>query len=322
MMNRQFLSLVTAALILIVAFTSCKKDSGGGSSEPNNQFMGTWVSNNDESAIVEIGTTDWIAKVGNDVYCSGTYTYNENTAKLEITNKGMSSAEVGEIGNATISGNEMTISGFSDNEMNGKLTQKSGGDGNPFVINAANVIGGNSDIITVKAIIYSDGEYVLVSDKYENNGFILNLPAIVSDKYLYNLAEGLYKAGFKGTISDTKAKMGASVIWAYNIEGERIGLFVMGDMTNAITSNYMYADRNLTIKGYIDIDDDDFVRIEYDYSLKKGWNTVYQISQVYTPYALSTTQKPSNADLKWYYFDGDYYKQKTYDWQNPFFKIR
>jgi hypothetical protein len=59
-----------------------------------------------------------------------------------------------------------------------------GGEGNPFVINASNVINGNSDIATVKAMAFhfSDGnEYVLASGKYENDGFKLTLPATVPE---------------------------------------------------------------------------------------------------------------------------------------------
>jgi hypothetical protein len=150
-----------------------------------------------------------------------------------------------------------------------------------------------------------------------------------------NYGDLLYKSGFKGTISNPEVKMGSSLICAYNIEGKRIGLFVMSNMINLVATNYMYADRNVTIKGYIETiividDDNDFsVKTEYDYSLKKGWNIIYPISQIHDGEVISvlfTTKKPSDADLKWYFVDvlflNGYEKQKTYDWQNPFFKIR
>jgi hypothetical protein len=241
MMNRQFLSLVTAALIVMAAFVSCKKDNSGG------------------------------------------------------------------------------------------------GDGNSFVIEATNVIGGNSDIDTVKAAISED--YALASDKYQNNGFKLTLPATVPEKYLINITDGF--DDFKGTISNPNAKTSGTVISAYNNNGKNIGVFYMRnkkiDITdkNYITANYIYTDRNVTIEGYIEyilVIYDDYsitVKMEYDYFLKKGWNLVYVIvDQVDEKkfYGLSTTKKPSGADLKWYFSDisflNDYEKQKTYDWQNPFFKIR
>ena len=106
-------------------FTGCGKDDAE-KINPNNQFAGTWTKDNNPewTVTVVIKETTWVAKVDNETYNSGTYTYTGNTAQWKITNKGMGSANVGETGNAAISNNKMIVSSFSDEYMNGQYTKQ------------------------------------------------------------------------------------------------------------------------------------------------------------------------------------------------------
>jgi hypothetical protein len=116
-------SVMLAVLILMAAFASCKKDnnsSGGGDPEPGgNPFIGTWIADDDDEDILEVTETTWAIKHENVTVVEGTYACNEKTATLKITdvideNIGL---EVGTEGVATVSGNEMTISGFGDKNI-------------------------------------------------------------------------------------------------------------------------------------------------------------------------------------------------------------
>jgi len=132
-MNRQFLTLATAVLVLMTAFVSCNKDRGGsggsGGEEPDSPFAGTWLKDGIPGGIsIEMDGATWVVKSGKETYCNGEYGYKGNAAVLEITNAGESNAEVGDVGAAKMTDDIMTVSGFSDGLLNGTFTKKTGSD--------------------------------------------------------------------------------------------------------------------------------------------------------------------------------------------------
>jgi len=171
-----------------------------------------------------------------------------------------------------------------EKDKDSKKDDPSGG-GASNVINATNVINGNSSIATVKAMADYD-DYVFASGKYGNNGFKLNLPATVSDEYLYYVS-GEY-GGNNVTISDPEAKMTYTWIEAYDKDGEQIGEFFVVN-ANQDWGLYVYVDRNVTVKGK-----DSFTT--YDCSFTKGWNIIYFVDNE----SLTTTKQPSGT-IYWYF---------------------
>ncbi|MDR2972092.1 MAG: hypothetical protein LBU83_09215 [Bacteroidales bacterium] len=129
-MNKKFLSLMTAVLIVMAAFNfaSCKKDSGssdsGGTSD--NPFVGTWNSDDYEDFILEVKETTWKL----DANCvSGTYTYKGKEAKFTVTKVESCNEDGSEVGDeaiATINGNKLTL---DDGDEVYVFTKKSGGGG-------------------------------------------------------------------------------------------------------------------------------------------------------------------------------------------------
>ena len=86
----------------------------------DNPFAGTWSAGNVSVVIDKIA---WTAKYCDSVYNSGTYSFEENIAKLKVTNRGIGRADVGENGFALISNNKMVVSGLIDTNMNGSYTK-------------------------------------------------------------------------------------------------------------------------------------------------------------------------------------------------------
>jgi len=136
-MNRHFLTLAIAVLVLMTAFISCSKDKGGGGSggsggeEPDSPFAGIWLKDGILGGIsIEMDGTTWVVKFGKETYCNGEYGYGYkgNTAVLEITDAGKSNAEVGDVGAAKMTDDIMTVSGFSDGVLNGTFVKKTGSD--------------------------------------------------------------------------------------------------------------------------------------------------------------------------------------------------
>ena len=121
-MKKLFLTTLIGLLVLSASFVSCSKDEDSEKINPDNLFAGTWTDG--YSVNIIITETTWTAKVESSTYNSGTYTYEGNTAQWKVTNKGMGSAQVGDVGNATIINGKMTISNFSDGNMNGTYTKK------------------------------------------------------------------------------------------------------------------------------------------------------------------------------------------------------
>jgi len=97
-----------------------------GTWERTSLFEGTSV-----TITVTITAEWWAAKYnygrGDMPYNSGTYTYSGNDGIWTVTDKGASTENVGGIGNASISNDKMTmtVTSFSDPNMNGVYTKKS-----------------------------------------------------------------------------------------------------------------------------------------------------------------------------------------------------
>jgi hypothetical protein len=105
-------------LAVTLIFSACSKGDDNEKINPDNLFAGTWVGKSGY-VTVTISETTWAAQYESKVYNSGTYTYDDNSAVWTITNKGMSSANVGDTGSATISNGELTVANFNDQYMNG-----------------------------------------------------------------------------------------------------------------------------------------------------------------------------------------------------------
>ena len=184
-----------------------------------------------------------------------------------------------------------------------------GGGGGSYVIEAKNIIGDATDGISiVKALIVTDegydpemgyywNEYEAGAAQFYNNGFRINLCAIIPDEYLesaYDILEDEYL-----TLSDPNAKINILYIVAYNSENEEIGDFLMRDNDNDMycDAGYMYADRNFTAKGSESYGDYTYA---CDCNFKRGWNLIYIYDDDYVEKI--TTQKPAGVNLQWHYW--------------------
>ena len=180
-------------------------------------------------------------------------------------------------------------------------------------ITATNVINSSSQIITVKAMV--DGDDVLAQAPYQNNGFILKLPENVAAKYLdifftEDIPQGI-------TVSDKNAKsLFLESIDGYNANDNAIGNFLLEEVNgdNEHYTIWVYADRDVTIKGeFKEIEDDYEYVFKIDLTLKKGWNAVcesyvssYNNSTKKDVYAESyTSQKPSGVNYSWHFYGDD-----------------
>ena len=201
--------------------------------------------------------------------------------------------------------------GDSEESDNGEIG------GNALKITATNVINSSPQIATVKVELWwetsnDNGSDVIVQAPYKNNGFTLELPATVQDKYLDLLAEG---APSSITISDKTVKYTSfEDIEAYDKDDGNIGGFYLTNVDDSAYVMWFYVDKNVTVKGeYKEIDEEyneEYIG-QFDMDLKKGWNAVY--SKVAESRNNSTgrdvqtntitTQKPSGVNFSWYFED-------------------
>jgi hypothetical protein len=194
----------------------------------------------------------------------------------------------------------VTVFSGCDKDGNGRIG------GNASKITATNVINSSSQIATVKAEIYWEtstdwGSDAIAQVPYKDNGFTLELPATVLDKYLYLLAEDV-PDGI--TISDKTAKCNMTIdIKAYDNKANNIGGFYLSNGESAYAM-WAYVDKNVTIKG--EYEESGRIFYKYNMDLKKGWNVVYINSStdksVYERITI-TTQKLSGVNFSWYFLD-------------------
>lgn len=188
-------------------------------------------------------------------------------------------------------------------------------EGSAVTINATVEDGASyaTSIDDVKAVI-SDGDSLLfvASGNYTNGGFSLTLPKSVDEKYLSvlnaDMPEGI-------TISDSTVKGSGVNFYGYK-SGEIVGIFQNGKMENEMFTadeSYIFVDGNISISGSSNETEDLLgalinVKINYDLTLKKGWNLVYlNMTPVLSETEISMTMDISNtpiSGLKWYFTEG------------------
>ena len=177
------------------------------------------------------------------------------------------------------------------------------------VIKAKDVINGNSDIVTVKAVMEHNvtwDEEVVATGSYEKNGFALTLPKEVPDKYLSEVGDEVFEFEEWVTISDPKAKVGVAWFNAYNKNDKEIGYFYyLGISTKYyVDAMYIYSDRNFTVKGKFE---EKNYSEEVDCSFKKGWNIVYMIEGTFEEKYMFTTKNKTDVKMEWVFDDYYYY---------------
>lgn len=164
-----------------------------------------------------------------------------------------------------------------------------------FVIEATNVIGGQSKIATVRAYLSRD---LIATGKYEKGGFKIALPDSIDSKYLIDAID-FEEEG----LSDENAKftpLGYLVLLAYDHAGNEIGCFYYSGEKPDESANgfayYVFADRNFRIWK---TDGDDYVTCNF----KKGWNTVYYHNYQFSFGSWSDITTDVNLDIpmKWQY---------------------
>lgn len=189
-------------------------------------------------------------------------------------------------------------------------------DSNASKITAANVVSSSSKIVTVEAELrwktgtYSYGWSAIADALYKSNGFTIQLPENLADKYLFPISDNIPS---EITISDKTAKTAElSSFKVLDINDNEIGEIIYASMdneSNGVLVSWVYVDKDVTINGqYNEIDDDDEdIHIYNNCTLKKGWNIAYQrITRTYKSAGRIKThthsiQKPSGANLKWYF---------------------
>ena len=169
---------------------------------------------------------------------------------------------------------------------------------NNFVIEATNVLGGSSDIATVRAlepISYDE----IASAEYKNNGFKMTLPKTMASKYLRYGASDYFDAPLN-LVSDKNAKLATVELIAFNSTGDEFGEFYWEAETYSyyVSAGYVYADRDFTVKG---TDNSGSYEVKWDCTFKKGWNVLYWYEDSDSGDESYTTQKPSGVNLKWYF---------------------
>ena len=165
--------------------------------------------------------------------------------------------------------------------------------GGTFEIRATNVSGNTGRIVTVKAETYE--EWLTVGEApFQNNGFTLRLINEVPTSFLYPIDD----KGEGFTISDRSARYVETGLFAYDRDGNIIGSFsFINERENeTFEARWIYVDRDVTITGTR-------YGTTYNLNLRRGWNTYYSYWNESTNASRHTTQRPSGANLRWYFED-------------------
>jgi hypothetical protein len=189
---------------------------------------------------------------------------------------------------------------------------------NASKITATNVACSSTQIKTAKATAYweSGDDYssdVIAQAPYQNNGFILELPATLGDKYLFTIdmddMEGIY-------VSENNFKSSFPVILrGYNGDDNEIGYFYLAEINwSWHETSWIFVDRDVTIKGENVDEIYGYKYIEkYDLTLKKGWNIMYSNDEdkaegynMYMHVSTYSSKKPSEVNYTWYFYHNCY----------------
>jgi len=164
----------------------------------------------------------------------------------------------------------------------------------------------------VKAFIFNQSEFTyqeVASCKFEKNGFTLTLPENVSENFLMSIASQV-PPGIK--MNPTDAKRSLILIAAIDRSGKQIGylffasdnLFKSPHAKLTYTTDFLYFDRNVTIKGNYSYES---YNTKYDCSFKKGWNILYyrvKYDNETISIPLLSTSKPSGVNFQWFFLEG------------------
>jgi|GEM_PF-1694276 len=177
-------------------------------------------------------------------------------------------------------------------------------------IRATNITGDTSGITTVGIRWWSMNgrDYETIAQApFVNNGFTINLPATLDDRFLHLLRDEISE---KITVSDENAKMFAmleSGILAFDEDGEEMGAFFFGheDNDNFHQVVWFYADRNVSITGREEEEFCDFwgcftTNVEYNLNFRRGWNIAYLVVDQ-DEKMLLTTRRPTGVEFSWYF---------------------
>jgi len=174
----------------------------------------------------------------------------------------------------------------------------------PNVIRAENILGSTRFVESVRIIREieptSTGRRIqlLAIAPLENNGFRLNLPLILPDKWLFPLDEFIEEAeGITISDKDARVYMLFRELSGWDNYGRIYGDFRLrvDDDRFWIETMWIYADRNVSITGEINGEFNE----EYSLNLKRGWNRAYIINDSVNETHLMTTQRPADANFQW-----------------------
>jgi hypothetical protein len=153
-----------------------------------------------------------------------------------------------------------------------------------YVIDAVNVQGANSNIVTVKAsVLVNDVSKSIASADFSNGSFKLSLP---------NKIDGVTEPYLE--------------IFGYDNEGTEIGVFTCfpNNSEQFAICNYYYSPTDNYYSHRSSLKIDDFTRILItECAYKKGWNAVYtyyEVDEVNKTFSFTTTTtKPSVINFIW-----------------------
>ncbi|MDR2127248.1 MAG: hypothetical protein LBP63_10520 [Prevotellaceae bacterium] len=181
-----------------------------------------------------------------------------------------------------------------------------------FIIDARNIENGsdyNSHIDSVKAIRnYHENNgavlyNILASAEYVDGGFMMTLPLLILDDKWTPISNNVIPDGVN--VSDPHVKTTSVDYLATFKNGQATGKFEYICKTadnHDICASYIYVDRDITITGSSDKEEDNWTVINiFDniVELKKGWNEVYvtSIGGINSTTFITSNVKPDR--LKW-----------------------
>ena len=206
-----------------------------------------------------------------------------------------------------------------------------------FVIKAENVMNSSDETKTVVVGWFDENEIgqfmsslPFAQAPFQNNGFELTLPGNISTEYL-SLISYMLNEFDEFYVSDVNAQwfglIYVNTIQALDVNGSRINIislmdtFEDDDKWQEWRVGWIYADRDVVVRkearflGYETWID------TRDLNLKRGWNTVYMMSEVITNQqkvtTVLTTTKPVGVNFQWVAEDKGEVWMRIFDmWQN------
>ena len=167
--------------------------------------------------------------------------------------------------------------------------------------------GKDYDIDKVKALLEEETE--IASVDYNNGIFVIEIPeTAMKDQKLMNITDIIFYVPSEVTISEPNAKGTYLSILGYK-DDEEVGEIWHHKYTDTRNTDatFIYVDRDLTITGSVDAENNGETYIEkYNLDLKKGWNIMYVIYSESTLATYETTTTPQSG-MKWYFEDSSSY---------------